>query len=117
MQGALSDVDRVKLIKLLGMFGSAFDGERANAASLADKLVRANGITWDRLIVSVGSGQRQPQRTWRDVIGECLEVPALLSAWELDFLVSISAWRGRLTPKQQAKLVSLATRLGVELAA
>jgi hypothetical protein len=34
---------------LCGMFGSEFDGERAAAASLADKAVKALGKTWETL--------------------------------------------------------------------
>jgi hypothetical protein len=40
--------ERRKLV--LGMLGSSFDGERATAAAMADKLVRAAGLTWDRVL-------------------------------------------------------------------
>jgi hypothetical protein len=35
-----------RLAKLLGMIGSAHDGEALNAARLADKVVREAGLTW-----------------------------------------------------------------------
>ena len=37
---------RTRLARLLGMMGSQHDGEALNAARLADKLVREQGITW-----------------------------------------------------------------------
>lgn len=39
-----------KLVKLCGMFGSDFEGERSNAAALANRLVRDNGLTWATVI-------------------------------------------------------------------
>ena len=41
---------RAKLVKLLGMMGSQFDGERASAALMAEKLRQGIGLTWDQLI-------------------------------------------------------------------
>ena len=39
-----------RLISILGMLGSAHDGERAAAAQAATKMVRDAGLTWDRII-------------------------------------------------------------------
>lgn len=41
---------RERLVKLCGMFGSNSQGERANAAAEADKLVRGKGRTWEDAI-------------------------------------------------------------------
>jgi hypothetical protein len=43
-------IPRDRLQKLCGLFGSQHDGERAAAAALADKLVRAAGLTWGDVI-------------------------------------------------------------------
>jgi hypothetical protein len=43
---ALNPADRDKLARILGMTGSLHDGEALNAARLADRLVREQGITW-----------------------------------------------------------------------
>jgi hypothetical protein len=43
---ALTDADRIRLARLLGMLGSDHDGEVANAGRLADRLVRGAGLTW-----------------------------------------------------------------------
>jgi hypothetical protein len=42
--------DRDRLVKLLGMLGSAHDGEVLNAARHIDALVRASGRDWDKLL-------------------------------------------------------------------
>lgn len=47
---------RVKLIKLLGMLGSAHDGEVLNAAKLAQRTLGECGITWEELLSSGGGG-------------------------------------------------------------
>jgi len=41
---------RVRLIKVLGMLGSTHDGERANAAAAATKLLMELRLTWDELL-------------------------------------------------------------------
>ena len=42
---------RARLVKLLGLTGSQFEGERANAAFMAEKLRREIGLSWEQLIV------------------------------------------------------------------
>ena len=37
---------KVRLARLLGMLGSAHDGEIANAGRMAHRLVTACGVTW-----------------------------------------------------------------------
>lgn len=39
-----------RLVQLLGMLGSSGMGERANAASLADRMVRRAGLTWTEVL-------------------------------------------------------------------
>lgn len=48
---SLSDSETNRLIKLLGMLGSGFDGERANAAAKANELIRSKGLTWESYIL------------------------------------------------------------------
>jgi hypothetical protein len=43
---------RQKLIKLLGMLGSTFPGERENAGVLIEKQRAAMGFVWDELIIA-----------------------------------------------------------------
>ena len=43
MNAILSPADRDRLVAILGMLGSAFDGERASAALLASRMLKAAG--------------------------------------------------------------------------
>lgn len=50
------DADKKKhLIKLLGMIGSAHDGEVLNAAKLAQRVLGQEGMTWEELLNGVKS--------------------------------------------------------------
>jgi hypothetical protein len=46
----LLEKDHSRLVKLLGLTGSDHDGERANAAQLANRLVTGLGMTWADVI-------------------------------------------------------------------
>lgn len=46
---------RARLIKFLGMLGSDHDGERANAAKMADDMRKRLGVSWNQLIVKASS--------------------------------------------------------------
>ena len=50
----LSAADRTKLAKILGMLGSAHEGERAAAAALASKMLADAGLTWFDLLGAGG---------------------------------------------------------------
>jgi hypothetical protein len=61
MTGEL-DLDRLR--KLCGMFSSAHDGEIANAARMADRLVRAAGLAWGDVL---RQGLPPPSREFPDI--------------------------------------------------
>ena len=46
----MTEQDRLRLVRLLGMLGSEHAGERANAAQLAEQLRRKSGKSWDDLL-------------------------------------------------------------------
>lgn len=54
---ALSETDRIRLHKLVGMLGSAHDGERASAAGFIERLAKSNKMSLDELMVA-GFGSR-----------------------------------------------------------
>ena len=86
-----------RLARVCGMFGSTHDGERAAAAALADRLVRAHGLTWGQLLKPKADSIEQ-------MIAFALDQgEGTLDAWQEGFLRGI---RGRqfLTEKQLAKL-------------
>jgi hypothetical protein len=113
------------------MLGSEFDGERANAAALADRLVRDAGLTWTDVIVAprrdaVSRGERETadfasardyvNRLVRDYaqVERCLDRADLFSTKQIAFLEGLNAWlrdRGPLTPRQRAVLAELVARV------
>jgi hypothetical protein len=50
----MSEIDRDRLIKLLGMTGSSHDGEALSALRRALDLLAAAGVTWDDLLHGPG---------------------------------------------------------------
>ena len=103
--------DRTRLEKLLGMLGSSFDGERANAARMIAAMAEAKKITINELIALAhlpASGQQQtkpsPQDDFTDIdqaddllrmLKKITEKPAIaarvLTAWEIQFATDVSA--------------------------
>lgn len=60
-------LDRVRLAKLLGLLGSAHDGERDNAARFATDLVRESGETWETVLKANGAAGDGAQFTKDDL--------------------------------------------------
>lgn len=46
----LPEKDKIRLIQLLGMLGSTYEGERLNAATLAHKILTHHKLSWDELL-------------------------------------------------------------------
>jgi hypothetical protein len=88
-----------KLAAVLGMLGSEHHREALNAARLAERLrreARVNGT--DLSAPDYGFG-----RDWRAKVAECRNHPDRLTAWEADFLMSLSR-SCRLSEKQLSVL-------------
>ena len=56
-------LDRALLVKLLGMIGSAHDGEALAAARKADAIVKSAGMTWLDVVEGPDSQTRGAHRT------------------------------------------------------
>jgi hypothetical protein len=94
-----------RLIKLLGMLGSAHDGERAAAGLKAHELVRRHGLTWSDVLLAAPQTPATPPRLgWREKLRICTAQQHRLSSWERTFVQSLTRWRGTPTEKQLAKL-------------
>ncbi len=94
-RAALAPFLASKLAKVCGRFGSSFDGERATAAAMADRMIRNAGLTWDDVIL-----QHFDEPVSDDArIRFCAEHTYLLTAWEVGFVASIGR-RSFLTAKQ-----------------
>ena len=115
-----------RLVKLLGMLGSNHDGERAAAALKANELVREHGLVWSDVIPTLEQQQEHAGRRpndaraknqddqkvdWRTMRGFCAQHFNLLRSREQEFVDDIGDWRGALTEKQSAWLVSIYTRV------
>jgi hypothetical protein len=107
--------ERTRLEKLLGMLGSSFDGERANAARIIASMAEARNITINELIAEMAGTQPAPsakpapkppppQDDFTDIekaddllrwLGRIAASPALasrvLTAWEIQFAADVSA--------------------------
>jgi hypothetical protein len=46
----MSDIDRAKLARILGMLGSEHAGERASAALQAEAFRKRHGMTWEEML-------------------------------------------------------------------
>ena len=90
-----------KLVRILGMLGSDHDGERANAAALASRMVRKLGITWADLI-------SKPEPESLSELCAWLLVSDLLTIWEYGF---VSSLRAPLSPKQRDKLNAITAKV------
>jgi hypothetical protein len=105
---ALDPAVRVKLVGILGMLGSDFDGERASAGLLASRLLKDHGLRWDDLIPpAIGIVAAQDDRPDLTL---CLRHNALLTDWERNFVQSIAS-RRVLSPKQSDVLHRIAGTL------
>ena len=100
-----------KLVKVLGMLGSAHDGEIAAAGRRANAMVKRAGLTWDEVISSsapIPQQSRRPPRRWRkpgtpsDTAALCMQWSEVLTNWETDFCRSIVG-RRRVSTKQSRR--------------
>jgi len=107
--------DKARVIKLLGMLGSAFDGERANATTILQRMAEARRVTLTELIEqaysSGGSSQQRkpppppppPQDDFEDVdkaddllrmLQQIADNPAIaarvLTPWEINFATDVA---------------------------
>jgi hypothetical protein len=111
---ALSPDLRERLTKLLGMLGSAHDGERAAAGRLAHQLVAGAGLTWRDVVAP--KVLPPPQPSWREpetpqeAAAACIAFGWCLTEWELNFVKDI-AGRPRLSPRQIAVLERIVAKV------
>jgi len=107
----LSDDDLDRLVKFLGMTGSAHDGECLNAARMASKMLRDLGLTWAEVLTP----KRQDSR-WRDEVDEALLWPEALTDWEVNFLNNLREFPF-LSEKQNAVLERLVAKVAAHRSA
>jgi hypothetical protein len=100
---------RTRLARLLGMLGSNHAGEVANAGTMADKLVREAGLTWELVLGGITEQDPPPAHDprgttappWRKMAAKILAA-GNLNDWERGFVEGLlERWHDDLTPKQQ----------------
>lgn len=100
-----------RLVKLAGMLGSSYDGERANAAAACTRLLHDHGLTWREVLAAPAAKPAGPPPTgWRAIVAECLLMPERLTEWERGFLRNLPVF-SRLSDRQQQCLDRIAARV------
>lgn len=113
----LDQVVADRLVKVVGRFGSDFSGERDAALAAATRILRDNGMDWPDLVLAGSAVPSNPTPTSPTMLPQelarqiLLGKRDLLSPWEARFTESLARWRGRVTPKQAARLAQLRTEL------
>lgn len=107
MPAPLTPGERERLVKLLGMLGSDFAGERDAAAQAAARFLRERGLTFAD---AVAAPPPPALAGWRETCAALAARPAALTAWELSFIASLPA-RWSLSEKQRSKLNEISIRV------
>lgn len=106
MSGALA-LPRDRLAHILGMLGSAHDGEALAAARMADRMRAAAGLSWGD-IVGAGPAEAAP---WRRAVARCQARPDPLTPWERRYLASLMSFEA-LSYRQMEILTGIAAKCG-----
>ena len=127
----MTALDLDSLRKLCGMFGSAHDGEIANAARMADRMLREAGLGWGDVLQTALPPPRQargrdysrppprwpppppdePYGHWRMMVRLCADRCALLSGREIEFIASLRRRTIDPTERQLAWLTAIYDRV------
>ncbi len=110
----MTPAERNRLVGILGRLGSDFDGERAAAGLLADRMIRSAGLTWSDLL-QAEAPTPPPTPPAHDVaradaVGICARFADHLTVWEDNFIDGI-ARRPVLSAKQLRTLQNIASEL------
>ena len=110
----LESEDRERLVKLLGMLGSSFAGERDAAGLAAMRFLRERGLDWGDVILPHLATQRGSAQT-DTAVETCIRALDRLTPWERKFVISLRGFR-RLSPKQAAMVRDIARKVRVAAA-
>ena len=107
---SLHHSDLQKLAKLLGMVGSAHDGEALNAARKAQALIQDKGATW---FDAFGVGETSaPVPIHHELVRDLLKQKAILDDFERSFLIGILSYK-KLSEKQAETLQNIEQKLAI----
>ena len=107
-----------RLADLLGRLGSAHEGERSNAALMADTHIRSLGLDWNALVDRAFRAPASPQQPMRrsafnprSQIRWLRSCGPLLSDWERRFVADLDGQGYPLTSRQIDKLRDVCERV------
>ncbi len=108
-------VDRQRLARVCGLFGSDHDGEVLAAARQAEKIRKKLGLTWAELLVPPtrprsADPPSEELTDWRWACHFCLERSRLLTSWELNFVATVARYKKAPSAKQLIVLQRLVAR-------
>jgi hypothetical protein len=113
-----AEIDRAQLARILGMLGSAHDGEVVAAGRMAERMRAAAGATWFEPLSppppAIASRVAvEPPETLDEAIGLCRDYPEHTTEWERNFIASISRRPHcrRLSEKQLRVLTRVVRRI------
>jgi hypothetical protein len=110
VNGHLSPQDRHRLARLLGMTGSAHDGETLNAARLADRLVKDRGATWSEVLAAAPVHRELLDSNWRTTCAKLVRREGDLCPRERQFVANLPRFQ-RISTRQRIWLESIAARV------
>lgn len=103
-------VPRERLARVLGMLGSASDGEALNAARAAERLRQAAGLSWSEMLSTAAPAPTQPAAPppspWRAMLAACQRRPEVLTEWEQRFIATLGQ-QGSVSRRQWAILTDI----------
>lgn len=109
----IQHADRQKIAKLLGMLGSAHEGEVITAARKAHELVHKHGATWCELVGARDAERDTAQQIPHHAVAlELLKSAAALTPFERKFLRGVMAFQ-KLTDKQEVTLETIRAKVAV----
>lgn len=107
----LNGAELNRLSKICGLFSSAFEGERANAAALADRFLRERGLGWLDILPVPLPSPTSTSPAWRQVVAACRARPDLLTEWEWAFLAKVATYQKGPTGKQAEILATIVAKM------
>jgi hypothetical protein len=104
-------LDREHLAKVLGLLGSAHDGEVLAAGRHTDAIVRHAGVTWHDVLVDAWPQISTAGLGTVDDIAFCLQRRPDLNDREAGFVASVREQRSPLSTRQRNALNGIVDRL------
>lgn len=111
----MTDAQRIRLARLLGMLGSDYEGERENAARLIETFRKRHGLTWAEMLSPHTIVMPEPEPSEPTPPPEPPAPPSPMTAHEERW--ANPAWRRQNTYEGQKILLIIVAVIGIGMAA